>query len=35
VLLVLSLAYFACLRRVGYSADVTVDARRPLPTVKN
>jgi hypothetical protein len=33
VLLVLSLAYFTYLGRAGYSADVTIDARRLQPTV--
>ena len=35
VLLVLSLAYFVYLGRAGYSAGVTVDARRPQPAVNN
>jgi hypothetical protein len=35
VLLVLSLAYFDYLGRAGYSAGVTIDARRPQPTVNN
>jgi hypothetical protein len=33
VLLVLSLAYLTCLGRAGYSAGVTIDARRLQPTV--
>jgi hypothetical protein len=33
VLLVLSLAYFIYLGRTGYSAGVTIDARRLQPTV--
>ena len=33
VLLVLSLAYFVYLGRTGYSASVTIDARRLQPTV--
>ncbi|HYV78565.1 MAG TPA: hypothetical protein VE979_10595 [Streptosporangiaceae bacterium] len=33
VLLVLSLAYFVYLGRTGYSASVTIDARRFQPTV--
>ena len=35
VLLVLSLAYFVYLGRAGYSAGVTIDARRLQPTVNN
>ena len=35
VLLVLSLAYFVYLGRAGYSAGVTIDARRLQPTVDN
>jgi hypothetical protein len=35
VLLVLSLAYFVYLGRTGYSAGVTIDARRLQPTVNN
>jgi hypothetical protein len=35
VLLVLSLAYFVCLGRAGYSAGVAIDAPRPQPTVNN
>ena len=35
VLLVLSLAYFVYLGRPGYSAGVTIDARRLQPTVNN
>jgi len=35
VLLMLSLAYFVYLGRAGYSAGVTIDARRLQPTVNN
>jgi len=35
VLLVVSLAYFVYLGRAGYSAGVTIDARRLQPTVNN
>jgi hypothetical protein len=35
VLLVLSLAYFVYLGRAGYSAGVTIDARRLEPAVNN
>jgi hypothetical protein len=31
----LSLAYFDYLGRAGYSAGVTIDARRPQPTVSD
>jgi hypothetical protein len=35
VLLVLPLAYFTYLGRAGYSAGVTIDARRLKPAVNN